>query len=144
MLEDRIWTNWLAFLIRPRIIYGVKTPFIKFRTVSAYIFPYTYRPPIVPLTLPMLRLPSYKKQGRKDVWKPSKPCHVGIYWIALTGYSQMNTHVPGFQSFPRLFLHHFVLATSSIRVKHILKPISIHFAWNDIYYFGITVEPHLS
>ena len=35
-------------------------------------------------------------QGRKDFRKPSKPCHVGIHWIALTEYSQMSTHVPGF------------------------------------------------
>ena len=27
-----------------------------------------------------------------------KPCHVGIHWIALVEYSQMSTHVPGFQS----------------------------------------------
>ena len=47
----------------------------------------------------MLRLLSSKAQGRKDFWKPSKPCHVGIHWIALAEYSQMSTHVPGFQSF---------------------------------------------
>ena len=52
-------------------------------------------------------------------WKPSKPYHVGIHWMALTEYSQMSTHVPGFQSYSR-FLHHFVLAklaTSSIIIK---------------------------
>ena len=71
------------------------------------------------LTLPMLSLLSSKEQGRKDFWKPSKPCHVGINWIALIEDSQMSTHVPGFQSFFR-FLQHFVLAklaTSSIRVN---------------------------
>ena len=50
--------------------------------------------------------------------KPSKPYHVGIHWIAPIEYSQVSTHVPGFQSFSR-FLHHFVLAglaTSGIRV----------------------------
>ena len=46
---------------------------------------------------------SSKAHGRKDFWKPSKPYYVGIYWIALTDYSQMSTHVPGFQSFLRLF-----------------------------------------
>ena len=49
--------------------------------------------------------------------KSSKPCHVGIYWIALAKYSRMSTHLPGLQSFS-WFLHHFVtakLATSSIR-----------------------------
>ena len=29
--------------------------------------------------------------------KTLKPCHVGIHWIALTEYSQMHTHMPGFQ-----------------------------------------------
>ena len=51
----------------------------------------------------MLRLFSSKAQGRKDFRKPSKPCHVGIHWIALAEYSQMSTHVPGFQSFFRFF-----------------------------------------
>ena len=49
------------------------------------------------LTLPMLRLLSSKEQGCKDFWKPSKPCQVGIHWIALAEYSQMSTHLPGFQ-----------------------------------------------
>ena len=55
------------------------------------------------LTLPMLWLFSSKAQEQKDLWDPSKPCHFGIYWIALTEYSQMSTHVPGFQSFFRGF-----------------------------------------
>ena len=53
-------------------------------------------------------------------WNPSKPCHVGIHWIAVTEYSQMSTHVPGFQSFFRYFASLCVLANSapsSIRVK---------------------------
>ena len=50
------------------------------------------------LALPMLRLPSSKAQGCKDFQKPVKPCHVGINWIALTEYSQMSTHLAGFQS----------------------------------------------
>ena len=33
------------------------------------------------LTFPMLRLLSFKAQGCKGLWKPSKPCHVGIHWI---------------------------------------------------------------
>ena len=41
---------------------------------------------------------------------PSKPCHVGIHWIALTEYSQMSTHMPGFQLFLKGLLHHFVRA----------------------------------
>ena len=36
-------------------------------------------------------------------WKPSKPCHVSIHWIALSEYSQMSTHVPGFQYFFHVF-----------------------------------------
>ena len=49
-----------------------------------------------------------KAQGRKWHWKSSKPCHVGIHWKTLAKYSQMSTHVPGFQSFFRF--HNFVLA----------------------------------
>ena len=56
------------------------------------------------LTLPMLRLLSSKAQGRKDFRKLSKRCHVGTHLIALTEYSQMSTHVPGFQSFLRFFV----------------------------------------
>ena len=54
---------------------------------------------ILDLTLPMLRLLSSKAQGHKDFLKPSKPGHFGIHWIALAEYSQMSTHVPGFQLF---------------------------------------------
>ena len=70
-------------------------------------------------TLPMLRLLSFKAQGGKDFRKPSKPCHVGIHWIALAEYSHMSTHLPEFQSFFSFF-NHFVLAklvTSRIRVN---------------------------
>ena len=55
------------------------------------------------ITLPMLRLLSSEAQGRKDFEKPSKPCHVGIHRIALAELSQMSTHLPGFQSFSRVF-----------------------------------------
>ena len=40
-----------------------------------------------------------QSKGRKDFRKSSRPCHVGIPWIALTEYPQMSTHVPGFQSY---------------------------------------------
>ena len=66
-----------------------------------------------------------KGQGRKYVLKPSKPCHVGIHWIALTEYSRMSTHMPGFHTFSG-FLHHFIMAkfaTSSIRVKAYYKAV---------------------
>ena len=73
--------------------------------------------PYMPLTLPMLRLLLYKGQGCKDFWKQSEPCHVRIHLIALTEYSQMSTHVLGFQSFSRCFASFCIeLATSTIRV----------------------------
>ena len=55
-----------------------------------------------------------------DFRKPSKPCHVGIHWIVLAEYSQIGSHVPGFQSIFSFFFHNFVLArlaTSSISVN---------------------------
>ena len=39
---------------------------------------------------------------------------VGIHWKVLTEHSQMNTHVPGFQSFFIGFCIFFVLASSII------------------------------
>ena len=66
----------------------------------------------------MLWLLSSKTQR---LLKSSKPCHVGIYWIALVEYCQMSTQVPRFQYFFKVFSHYFVLAkvpTSTIfRVK---------------------------
>ena len=53
----------------------------------------------------MLRLLLSKGQGRKDFSKTSKPSHVGIHWIALAEYSQMSTHVPGFQYFFSIILY---------------------------------------
>ena len=58
------------------------------------------------LTLPMLRLLMYKAQGRKYIWKSSKPSPVDIHWIALAEYSHISAHVPGFQSFSFIFLHY--------------------------------------
>ena len=49
------------------------------------------------VSLPMLGLPLSKAQGHKDFLKQSKPCHVGTHCISLTEFSQMSTHVPGFQ-----------------------------------------------
>ena len=49
------------------------------------------------------KLLSSKVQERKDFRKPSKPCHVGIHSMALTEYSQMSNHLPGFRSFFRFF-----------------------------------------
>ena len=64
----------------------------------------------------MLRLLSSIAKGRKDIWKPSKPCHVGVHWIALVEFSQMSTHVPGSQTFFRYFAL-AKLTTSSIGVE---------------------------
>ena len=44
-----------------------------------------------------------KPQGCKHIWKQSRPCHVGIHWIALNEYSPVSTHEPGFQSFSSFF-----------------------------------------
>ena len=71
------------------------------------------------LTLPMLRLLSSKPQGCKNLWKPSKRCHVGIHLKALAEHydewpcARVLFILSG-------FLHHFVLAklaTSSKRIK---------------------------
>ena len=62
-----------------------------------------HTPDSLGLTLQMLRLLSSKEQENKDFSKSSKPCHVGIHCEALAEYSQMSTHLPGFQSFIRFF-----------------------------------------
>ena len=62
-------------------------------------YPETLRNRLGALTLPMPRLLSDAKIFEKS----SKPCHVGIHWIALVEYSQMSTHIPGFQSLSRFF-----------------------------------------
>ena len=79
------------------------------------------------LTLPMLRLFSSKAKECKILEKTSKPCRLSIHLKALAEYSQMSTHLPGFQlgsSNLARFLHLFVfakLATSSIRVNMIVQ-----------------------
>ena len=90
------------------------------------------------LTLPMLRLLSSKTQGCKNLWKPSKCCHVGIQWKALAEHydewpcARVLFILSG-------FLHHFVLAklaTSSKRImftdwspRYIMKTIHILFLY---------------
>ena len=62
----------------------------------------------------MLSLLSSEEQERNTFKKPSKPCHIGIQWIALTEYSRVSTYV-----------HHFVLAkwaSISIKVRTGLPP----------------------
>ena len=49
--------------------------------------------------LPNAEVTSIQSTRTQRFLKPSKPCHVGIHWIALTAYSRMNIKVPGFQSF---------------------------------------------
>ena len=77
-----------------------------------------------PLTLCCWWQQSPKAQERKNLWKLSKPCLVGIHWIALAEYSHMSTHLPGFQWFFRIFVS-ANLVISSIRVKVDL--------WNPIF-----------
>ena len=86
----------------------------------------------------MLRLLLSEAQGCKNLWKPSKPYHVGIHWIALIECSQMSTHLLGFQSFFR-FLHYFVLAklaTSIIRVNPFMPENPLDKCHLDLWYFS--------
>ena len=72
---------------------------------------------ILGLTLPVLWLLSPKAQGCEVSWKPSKPCHVGVHWIALAEYYQMSTNMIYAFSHFSAFLHYCILAklaTSSI------------------------------
>ena len=89
-----------------------------------------------PSTLPMLMLLSYKAQERKFFWKPSKICHVATHWIALTKYSPMSNHMPGFQWFLRIFAAFCIgqFSTSSIRVT----PLFILSTWPDPFYAEAT------
>ena len=61
------------------------------------------------LALPILDVivRSSKAHEHKDFWKTSKPCCVGIHWIALADYSQMSTHKCAWVSVISCFLHHF-------------------------------------
>ena len=59
-------------------------------------FPFPLRVFCLIQTLPMLK-------NLKRFLNSSKPCHVGSHWIALAEYSQMSTHMPGFQSFSVFF-----------------------------------------
>ena len=68
------------------------------------------------LALPMLKATlSPKAEGHQVFLKPSKPCHVGINWIAPPEYSQMSTHVQGFQSF-NIFV--FIASFSNCKIGH--------------------------
>ena len=57
-------------------------------------------------------------QRCKEFWKPSKPYHVGIHWKALTKYSQMSTHMIGFQSVSSFFAW-FCIGQISMHQQHI-------------------------
>ena len=69
-----------------------KSPLTKFISESTYF-----------LNSFNAEAPASKALGHKDFLKSSKPCHVGIHWIALAEYSEISTHMPGFQSFFRVF-----------------------------------------
>ena len=64
------------------------------------------------LTLLMLRL---------SLDNTSKPCLIGIHWQALAEYSQMSTHMPGFQSFFSYFEYFFELAKLAPAAKGLIK-----------------------
>ena len=110
---------------------------------------------VLNFTLPILRLLSSKAQGRKDFWKPSKHCYVGIHWIALTEYSQMSTNMPGFQSlfsFLEIILYGpNLIATSSKRVNKVLKltastlfDVFLHNFLSNICYANVTMKKRVS
>ena len=40
---------------------------------------------------------TFVQRTRVILFKPLKPFHVGIHWIVLSEYSQVSTHMPGFQ-----------------------------------------------
>ena len=61
----------------------------------------------------MLRLLSSEAQECNNFSKPSKPYHVGINLKALPEYSQMSTHVPGFQSYFSVFFASFCIGKVS-------------------------------
>ena len=105
---------WIAFHLRNTCKVVKSYWYYKHSQIALFVSVWVFS-----LTLPMLRLFLSKAQRCKYFWKPSKPCHVGTRWKALAEYSQISTHLPGFQSFFS-FLHHFVstkIATSSVRVK---------------------------
>ena len=64
-----------------------------------------------------------KHKNASIFWKRSKICHVGVHWIALTEYSQMSTHTPGFQYF--------------FRCSIILYWIFPHFVWVLIWEYSV-------
>ena len=92
----------------------------------------------------MLRLLLSKVQGHKDFQKPSKPCHVGINWKALTEYTQISTHMSGLHSFLRFFFHHFVLAKlATIQYSNWLSLILYTTILQiSLYTSGIQVKTH--
>ena len=72
------------------------------------------------LTLQMLRVLLPKAQGCKYFWKTSKPCHVGIHWIAIAECTHrwvlMWQEFSHFQVFC-IIVYFAKSATTSIRVK---------------------------
>ena len=63
-------------------------------------------------------------------------------WEALAEYSQMSTHVPGFQSlgFFSFFLHHFILAILATSSVQVIKPEPVSSHMNCIGDVEIDIE----
>ena len=107
-----------ASKIRPEFV--IYDPKIKVSRAATCRFKYSIHAQLNPLIFkPSNAEATFVQSTRIQRFLKTKPCHVSIYRKALAKYSQMSTHVPGFQSFFSV-LHHFVLAklaTTSIKVK---------------------------
>ena len=100
-----LWATWRN-LREPQECLGLPT--LPYFEPCFHIFPIRYGTTnllscIWVSSLPMLRIIPTLAQGDKYFSKPSKPCHVGIHRIVPTEFSQVSTHVQGFQSFFRFF-----------------------------------------
>ena len=74
------------------------------------------------LILPMLWLLLSKAQGCKYFWKPSEPYHVGIHWKDLAAeYSQMTTHLLGFQSLFKIFASFWIGLKKTYQGKILIR-----------------------
>ena len=99
-----VWLRFSFIALLKHIMYIINIPLIwwTIRMAALYIWPFNNYSGIgfrvstnvllhsakvlksLPLlTLPMLRLLSTKALEQKKIWKPFKPCHVGIHWSTL-------------------------------------------------------------
>ena len=106
------WCSMIILMIVLATLQGIANGMLETCKYTFHVFIWG----IDVLILPMLRLIQSKQQRRKDIWKLSKPCHVGIHGKALAEYSQMSTHTPG-------FWHHYLLSsiTRTIRANQSSK-----------------------